>query len=81
MLVNQPIYINKLKIENRIVMTPMATHKLKEGEKINKDIIDYYVARAAQSATGLIETEYSYINSIGRAGRSQISVSQDEDIK
>ena len=79
-IVDSPIYINKLKLENRIALPPMATHKLKEGEKINDDIIKYYSDRSLQGATGLIETEYCYINGIGRAGRSQISVSEDEDI-
>ncbi len=79
-VVDSPIYINKLKIANRIALPPMATHKLKEGEKINEDIIKYYSDRSLQGATGLVETEYCYISGIARAGRSQISVSEDDDI-
>lgn len=77
----QKTKVNSLELNNRIVMPPMATHRLQAGEKINEDIIAYYVDRARGSYLGLMETEYTYINVQGRAGLSQMPIDSDDCIE
>ena len=75
----EPIQINSLTLNNRLVMAPMATMFRKEGGLINEETLSYYEERA-KGGLGLIETEYTYISPQGRAYAEQIPIYSDDCI-
>lgn len=66
-----PIWINGLRLPNRIVMPPMATYMATEEGEITPQIIDHYRARAS---AGLVIVEHSYVRKQGRMNRKQIGI-------
>ncbi len=80
MLLKEPIKIKNLEIANRLVLPPMHTGKCPNG-KVNPELCDYYVRRAANGAIGLIITEFSYVSQQGRATPVQLSLADDSDIE
>lgn len=78
-LLNQPIYIKTVRINNRLVMPPMATSQAKNGY-ITQDLLDYYSEKSAGGYIGLIITEHSYVSKEGMSDPGQVSVSRDQDI-
>lgn len=79
-LLNKPIKIKSLELNNRLVMPPMATVKSNDDGKVTQQLCDYYEERAKGNYIGLIIIEHSYVNLDGKAGKGQISISQDSDI-
>ena len=67
-----------MKLNNRLVMPPMATHKSDGSGKINQGHIDYYVERAKGCHMGMIITEHSCVCDQGRADSKQTSMASDE---
>ncbi len=80
-ILTNPIKIRNLELNNRLVMPPMATVKLNDDGKVTQQLCDYYDERAKGNYIGLIIIEHSYINLAGKAGKGQISISQDSDIE
>ncbi len=56
----EPIYINKMRLENRIVMPAMHTRFASESGEMTDRLIDYYVERA-KGGVGLIILENTCI--------------------
>lgn len=81
MIIEEPIRINKLIINNRIVMPPMATGKCGVEGSVSDELITYYEDRARGGYVGLLETEHTYITPQGIAAVNQVSTSKDEDIE
>ncbi|MBR4164403.1 MAG: NADH:flavin oxidoreductase [Solobacterium sp.] len=79
-MLKEEICIGNSKLNNRIVMPPMATSKSTPEGFITPELIDYYRQRAV-AGTGLIITEHAYISEEGKASPNQVSVSKDEDIE
>lgn len=80
-ILNTSIIINNLKLENRLVMPPMATAKSEDDGAVTEQLCNYYVEKSAGGYIGLIITEYSYISQQGKACKGQLSISKDEDIE
>ena len=80
MLLQEPILIGKLTVENRLVMPPMQTNKTERGH-VTEELVDYYRDRAVRSRPGIIITEHSCISESGRAAEGQLSLAADELIE
>ena len=80
MLLQEPILIGKLTVENRLVMPPMQTNKTERGH-VTEELVDYYRDRAVLSRPGIIITEHSCIAESGRAAEGQLSLASDELIE
>ena len=77
MLLQEPILIGKLPVENRLVMPPMQTNKTERGH-ITEELLQYYRDRAVLSRPGIIITEHSCIAESGRAAEGQLSLASNE---
>lgn len=75
-----PIQINRLTLNSRLVMPPMATAKADERDCVTDEICAYYQERAKYSKVGLIITEHCYIHPQGKAHPGQLSIAGDETI-
>ena len=80
MLLDEPITIGKLTVQNRLVMPPMQTNKTDEGH-VTDELVAYYRERAVGSMPGIIITEHSCIAESGRAAEGQLSIAADEYIE
>lgn len=76
----EKIMIGQTELSNRLVMPPMATGKVAEGDKVTEELCNYYGERARNSKIGLIITEHSYINIQGKAHSGQMSIAVDDNI-
>ena len=72
----ESIRIGSLRLDNRLVMPPMATEASKDG-KVTDSLIAYYLERAGKSGVSLIITEHSYIDQKGKASPNQVSLAGD----
>ena len=80
MLLQEPILIGKLQVENRLVMPPMQTNKTDRGH-VTDELVQYYRDRAVLSRPGIVITEHSCIAESGRAAEGQLSLASDELIE
>ena len=80
MLLQKPVQIGTLQIENRLVMPPMQTNKTDRGH-VTDELVGYYRDRAVLSRPGIIITEHSCIAESGRAAEGQLSLASDELIE
>ncbi len=71
-----PIEINGLSLENKIVMPPMARDKSTKNGKPKKELIDYYEKRA--SGVGLVIVEHAYVEKRGKLSKNQLGIHKDE---
>jgi len=67
--------IGTLELRNRLVMAPMGSHH----GKVDEDTIAYYAARA-HGGFGLIITEFTCIDPVGKAQPDQLMIDSDEYI-
>lgn len=67
--------IGKLELNNRLVMAPMGSHH----GKVDEDTIAYYGARA-HGGFGLIITEFTCVDKVGKAQPDQLMIDSDEYI-
>jgi 2,4-dienoyl-CoA reductase-like NADH-dependent reductase (Old Yellow Enzyme family)/thioredoxin reductase len=72
-----PFSIGNLKLENRIVMPPMATNYATSEGFVSDRQIAYYVARA-RGGVGYITVEHTAIHDHGKASPKMLMVSTDE---
>ena len=79
-ILNTPIMVGNVKLNNRLVMPPMATAKADNDGKANQSLYDYYDEKAHGGYIGLIITEHSFISPEGKAGKGQLSIADDSDI-
>ncbi len=75
-MINDPICIRNLKLENRLVMPPMQTDRSERGH-VTDSMVQYYYDRALFSRPGLIISEHCCITESGRASRGQLSIAED----
>lgn len=76
----EPITVNHLTLNNRLVMPPMATAKADERDCVTDAMCAYYQERATYSKVGLIITEHCYVHLQGKAHPGQLSIAADETI-
>ena len=70
-----------LRLNNRLVMPPMATAKAESDGKVSQDILDYYKEKSEGGHISLIIIEHSFITPEGKASKNQLSVSDDNMIE
>lgn len=79
-ILNSPIMVGNIKLNNRIVMPPMATAKAGNDGKVSQSLCNYYDEKSYGGYIGLIITEHSFISPEGKAGNGQLSITDDSDI-
>jgi len=67
----------KLKLNNRLIMPPMANGKSDQDGRVNGDILDYYKEKSQGGYISLIIIEHSFITQQGKAHGGQLSVAND----
>jgi 2,4-dienoyl-CoA reductase-like NADH-dependent reductase (Old Yellow Enzyme family)/NADPH-dependent 2,4-dienoyl-CoA reductase/sulfur reductase-like enzyme len=67
--------IGKLELDNRLVMAPMGSHY----GNVSEDAIAYYAARA-HGGFGLLITEFTCIDQVGKAQHDQLMIDSDDYI-
>jgi 2,4-dienoyl-CoA reductase-like NADH-dependent reductase (Old Yellow Enzyme family) len=72
-----PFSIGSLKVKNRIVMPPMATHYASPEGVVTDRQIAYYVERA-KGGVGYITVEHTGILQQGKASPKMLLISSDE---
>jgi 2,4-dienoyl-CoA reductase-like NADH-dependent reductase (Old Yellow Enzyme family) len=76
----RPGRIGRITLENRVIMSPMATNLANPDGTVSDDLIAYY-ARRARSRPGLVTIEMSIIEwPRGRAGTVSLRIDDDEVI-
>ena len=76
----EPISIGSMKLKNRIVLAPMATHYADENGAVTTRLKNYYAERA-RGGVGLIIIESGYIHPLGRGGLRRLGLHHDGLIK
>lgn len=74
---NQPLVLQGMRLNNRLVMPPMATAKSTAEGAVTQALCEYYRARAEGGFLGLIITEHSYVSAQGKASAGQLSAADD----
>ncbi|WML33744.1 NADH:flavin oxidoreductase [Clostridium sp. OS1-26] len=77
----RPLQVGTLRLDNRLVMPPMATAKAESDGKVSQDILDYYKEKSEGGHISLIIIEHSFITPEGKASKNQLSVSDDTTIE
>lgn len=80
-LLDTGIKIKNMELKNRLVMPPMAISKADENGRATSDTLDYYEEKPAGGYIGLIIAEHSYVSQEGKAGKGQLSISDDNDVR
>lgn len=73
------IKIGEMKLKNRIVLAPMATHYGTEKGRVTERQIQYYIERS-KGGVGLIVSESNYVSIEGRGGTNRIGLHSDNQI-
>lgn len=80
-ILNTPFEIKNIKLNNRLVMPPMATSKSGTDGKAGQELFDYYDEKSKNGYIGLIIAEHEYVSLEGKASFGQLSISDDSDIE
>jgi 2,4-dienoyl-CoA reductase-like NADH-dependent reductase (Old Yellow Enzyme family)/pyruvate/2-oxoglutarate dehydrogenase complex dihydrolipoamide dehydrogenase (E3) component len=72
-------YIGSLELKNRFVVPPMGSSHGELDGSVGQELIDYYAARA-RGGFGLIITEYTCIDPVGKAAPDQLMIYSDDFI-
>lgn len=78
-LIEEPLRVGPLALGSRLVLPPMATHKVGRDGFANEAMAAHY-GELAKRAFGLIETEHHYVSADGRAGQRQASAAREDDV-
>lgn len=71
-----PLKVNDLVLDNRIVLPPMQTQKATEDGKVTDELKEHYAKRS--EGQGLIIIEHSYISPEGRLAKKQLGIHRDD---
>ncbi len=74
-----PLNIGPLRVENRIVLPPMATEKSTEDGFPKEELYEHY--EEISEGPGLVIVEHSYVNPRGRLSTNQLGIYLDEHIE
>jgi 2,4-dienoyl-CoA reductase-like NADH-dependent reductase (Old Yellow Enzyme family) len=69
-----------MKLNNRLVMPPMATAKALPDGHVSPEVLAYYKEKSAGGYIGLVIIEHSYVSPEGKAHEHQLSVADDSVI-
>lgn len=78
---NTSFEIKNIKLNNRLVMPPMATSKSSTDGKATQELFDYYDEKSKGGYIGLIITEHAYVTLEGKASIGQLSISDNSNIE
>lgn len=78
-MLEKEIKIRHCKLNNRLVMAPVALEKSDKGKVSNK-LLAHYEERARGGCIGLVISEHTFVREDGRASRNQLSTAKDNDI-
>jgi 2,4-dienoyl-CoA reductase-like NADH-dependent reductase (Old Yellow Enzyme family) len=76
----EPIIIKKMRLNNRLVMAPMATGKALPDGHVSPETLAYYQGKSAGGNIGLVIIEHGYVCLEGKASERQLSVADDSAI-
>jgi 2,4-dienoyl-CoA reductase-like NADH-dependent reductase (Old Yellow Enzyme family) len=76
----EPIMIRNMRLNNRLVMPPMATAKALPDGHVSPEMLAYYREKSSGGYIGLVIIEHSYISPEGKAHERQLSVADDSAI-
>ncbi len=76
----EPIMIRNMRLNNRLVMPPMATGKVLPDRHVSPEMLAYYKEKSSGGYIGLVIIEHSYISPGGKAHERQLSVADDSVI-
>lgn len=77
----ESLQIRSLKLNNRLIMPPMATSKSEGNGYVSQEILDYYNEKSIGGYVSLFIIEHSFISPEGKASENQLSVSDDASVK
>ena len=80
-MIKKEIKIGNIKLNNRLIMPPVATYMSTDDGKVTDRLIEYYSQRARGGNIGMIITEHCYISQQGKAKAKQLSIANDEDVE
>ncbi len=72
-----PITIKNMRLNNRLVMPPMATAKALTDGHVTPEMLAYYQEKSAGGYIGLVIIEHSYVSPEGKAHERQLSAADD----
>lgn len=75
----QPGKIGKITLKNRMIVPAMGGGWGELDGRVNDRVIEYFAARA-KGGFGLVYTEYTYVDPLGKANPGQIAIYSDEFI-
>ena len=76
----KPLQVGPLKLNNRLVMPPMATSKALPDGEVSQEILDYYADKSEGGYISLIIIEHSFVKADGKASQQQLSIAEDSII-
>lgn len=79
-ILKTPLKTGRMDLKNRLVMPPMASSKATEEGRVTPQLRDFYAEKSAGGYIGLFILEHSYVSIEGKAGKGQLSVSDNRDI-
>lgn len=80
-LLNTGLKIQNMELKNRLVMPPMAISRADENGKATQKTLAYYAEKSAGGYIGLMIAEHGYVSPEGKAGKGQLSISEDSDLQ
>ena len=75
-----PITIRNMRLNNRLVMPPMATGKGLPDGRVSPEMLAYYKEKSAGGYIGLVIIEHGYVSIEGKASERQLCVADDSMI-
>lgn len=80
MILKSGIALGTLRVTNRLVMPPLATEKATADGLVTEALVQHYERRARGGYLGLIITEHTFIEPLGKASPRQLSLATDDVI-
>jgi 2,4-dienoyl-CoA reductase-like NADH-dependent reductase (Old Yellow Enzyme family) len=75
-----PIMIRNMRLNNSLVILPMATGKVLPDRHVHPELLAYCKEKSSGGYIGLVVIEHSYASSEGKAHEHQLSVADDSVI-
>ena len=80
MRLKESISLGGLRLNNRLVLPPMATRKSTPEGLVTEELKEYYRQRAEGGCLGLVITEHSFVTRQGKASPQQMSMADNRAV-
>ena len=77
----EPLQAGPIKINNRLVMPPMASGKADDYGIVTTELLDYYQEKTDGGYIGLVIVEHAFIRQDGKASHNQLSIACDNALE